>query len=104
MSNVKIFDGGSFEKEVVQAQGPIMVDVWAPWCAPCNAMTPVIDEVSREFNVGKLNMDENLELCKKYDVSAIPTFLFFKNGKVMNRLVGIQSGSNLKRIMQELEG
>ena len=102
MDNVKTFNSNNFEQEVLHAQEPVLVDVWAPWCGPCNAMTPVVIEVSRDFTVGKLNMDENLDLCREYNVSAIPTFLFFKNGELVDRLVGIQSGSELSKRMRAL--
>jgi len=102
MDNVKTYNSLNFDEEVINAQEPVLVDVWAPWCGPCNAMTPVMIEVSRKYTVGKLNMDENLELCRKYNVSAIPTFLFFKNGEVVDRLLGIQSGSELMKRMREL--
>lgn len=102
MDNVKTFNGDNFQEEVINAQGPVMVDVWAPWCGPCNAMTPVVADVARKYTVGKLNLDENMDLCNQYSVSAIPTFLFFKDGMLVDRRVGIQSSSDLKAIMRGL--
>jgi len=102
MDKVKVFDANNFNQEVLCAQEPVLVDIWAPWCAPCNAMTPVVAQVAEEFTVGKLNLEENMELCKQYEVSAIPTFLFFKNGMVANRRMGMQSAEDLKVIMQKL--
>lgn len=99
---MKNINQDNFKEEVLQAEGPVLVDVWAPWCGPCNAMMPRLEEISKECNVMKLNLDENMDLCKQYNVSAIPTFLFFKNGELVERRMGIQNSNELKSIMNNL--
>ena len=81
----------NFEEEVVKSDVPVLVDIWASWCGPCKMLSPLVDEVAREadgFKVGKINADDEGELAEKFGVSAIPTLLVFKDGKVANQSVG----------------
>ena len=75
----------NFEQEVLQAQQPVLVDFYADWCGPCNAMAPVIEELAKELEgkvkVGKINVDENPDIAVEYNVMSIPTLIVFKNGK-----------------------
>lgn len=72
---------------------PMVVDFWAPWCGPCKMQGPIIDEVANDYAeraiVGKLNVDDNPETCEQYGIMSIPTMLFFKNGELVNRHVGL---------------
>src|SRR5438552_2856570 len=83
----------SFEAEVVKSEKPVLVDFWAPWCGPCRLLAPVVEELSKEYNgkikVAKLNTDDNTQVATRYRISAIPTLLFFKGGKVVDQLVGV---------------
>jgi len=88
------FTDDSFENEVLKYDGVALVDFWAPWCGPCQALGPVIEEISNEYEgkakVGKVNVDEEREVAQKYMVMSIPTVLVLKNGEVVNTLVGLR--------------
>ncbi len=95
------FTDANFLNEVLDSSQPVLVDVWAPWCGPCRTVGPVIDEIAVQneghAKVGKLNVDENPETPKTYDVASIPTVLVFKEGQVVERLVGIQTPERYQR-------
>jgi thioredoxin 1 len=82
------FSDSNFDGEVVKSDKPVLVDFWAPWCGPCRILAPLVDELSQEYTgkikVGKLNTDDNSEVATTYRIAAIPTLLFFKNGKVVD--------------------
>jgi len=76
--------------EVIAGEKPVLVDFWAPWCGPCQMMMPIVEEVAKETKevvVGKVNIDENPKLAEKYNVMGVPTFLLFKEGKVVDQIV-----------------
>ena len=79
-------------KEIIQNHSLVVVDCWAPWCAPCHMVAPVIEEMARDYAgrilFGKLNVDENREVAMQYQIMSIPTLLVFKNGKLADRIVG----------------
>jgi len=79
-------------KEIIQNHPLVVVDCWAPWCGPCQMVAPVIEEMARDYAgrilFGKLNVDENLEVAQQYQIMSIPTLLVFKNGKLVDRIVG----------------
>ena len=88
---VEVTDG-TFSHEVLSAPGSVLVDCWAPWCGPCRMMAPILDELALKYGGGvliaKLNVDENPLTASRYDVRSIPTMLLFKDGKLVNSLVG----------------
>ena len=87
------FTDANFEQEVLQSDQLVLVDFWAPWCPPCRALGPIIDEVARQLDgqakVGKLNIDDNQSIASRYQLSSIPTVLVFKDGKVIETIVGL---------------
>ena len=89
----------NFEKEVLKSEKPVLVDFYADWCGPCNAMAPVIEELATELDgkakVGKINVDENSDIAVEYNVMSIPTLIVFKNGKEEKRLVGLRDKEEL---------
>jgi thioredoxin 2 len=82
----------TFDKEVLSTPGGVLVDCWAPWCAPCRLVAPILDEMAAKYaggiRVAKLNVDESQVVASRYNIRSIPTMLFFKDGKLINSLVG----------------
>jgi thioredoxin 2 len=95
----------NFAEEVLQSRLPVLVDVWAPWCGPCRMLAPVIEEVAQEFagrlKVAKVNSDENRQIASQYQIQGIPTLLFLKNGKLVDRIVGVVPKPHLVSKIQQ---
>ena len=99
------FTGSNFETEVYQADVPVLVDFYADWCGPCKAMGPVVEALAQEYEgkvkVGKINTDDNQDIAMEYGVMSIPTFIVFKGGKAVKKMLGMQDKRNLVAAIEE---
>jgi len=95
----------NFQKEVLEAETPVLVDFWAPWCTPCKIVGPIVEELAKEYDgkvkVGKMNVDEH-QTSQNYGVMSIPTLLLFKNGQPVDSVVGAQSKEAIKQKMESV--
>ncbi|MCU0335536.1 MAG: thioredoxin [Chitinophagaceae bacterium] len=101
------FTDAAFKADVLDSDKLTVVDFWAEWCGPCRAIGPIIEDLSKEYagkvNVGKLNVDHNPEVSINYGITSIPAILFFKNGQMVDKLVGAQPKANfVKKIEQHM--
>ncbi|MBO7251061.1 MAG: thioredoxin [Oscillospiraceae bacterium] len=88
----------NFNREVMESDKPVLLDFWAPWCAPCRMVVPIVEEIAREnpdIKVAKVNIDEEYELARQFGVMSIPSLFVVKNGQVVNKAVGARSKKQL---------
>jgi thioredoxin 1 len=102
---VLAFGDSNFETEVIKSDIPVLVDFWAPWCAPCKAIAPVVDTLANEYEgkikFGKVNVDENPATPGKYGIRGIPTIILFKDGKLMDQVVGAVPKAQLEALIKK---
>ena len=107
MSDVVMeIDDGAFDSEILQSDKPVLVDFWAPWCGPCKAIGPIIEELAETFGekikFAKCNVDDNPVTPGKYGIKAIPTLIFFKGGDVVDQITGMVAKSKLEETLNSI--
>ena len=96
----KIISNNNFD-EVKESKGKVLVDFYADWCGPCKMLMPVMEEISKDYDVYKVNVDEAPNIAMTYNITSIPTMIFFKNGEEVERKVGLESVDKLSKIIDE---
>ena len=95
----------NFQKEVLESEGLVLVDFWAPWCMPCRMLAPTIEEIANEMEgnvkVCKMNVDESIKYPQQYGIMSIPTVMLFKNGQTVETMIGLQPKEEILKTIQE---
>ena len=108
MADIHAISDDTFDNEVLQSATPVLIDFWAPWCAPCRAIAPVVDELAKEYagklKVVKMNVDDNPRTPQKYGVRGIPNLILFHGGKVKEQIVGAVPKAQLVKAIGKVVG
>ena len=101
-----VFTDQNFQKQVLESKIPVVVDFWAPWCAPCKIIAPLLETLATDYQgkilIGKMNADENPHVIETFSVMSMPTVMFFKNGQPVKALIGSQGKTTYQRTIEEV--
>ena len=104
--NVLEFTDSNFNSEVLQSEIPVLVDFWAEWCGPCKAIAPTVGEIANDYDgkikVGKVNVDTNQKIAMEYGIRSIPNLLIFKDGTILNQVVGSVQKDSITKLLDEV--
>lgn len=102
---LKVLTDKTFDEEIRSSTEPVLVDFWAPWCGPCKLLTPVLEELAQgekhDLQFAQLNVDDNPEIARKFEVMSIPTVIVFRDGEVVKRMVGFKGKTEVAKDLEE---
>ena len=102
---VQTLTDNNFDQSVINSSVPVLVDFWAEWCGPCRRLAPTVDELATDYDgrvtVGKLNVDDNPNVAFRYNIRGIPTLLLFKEGQIVEQVVGLADKASLKKLIEK---